>query len=648
MNLTKNLVCQEFSSNFNAIFKLLSINFIKKIFLLIGVNFDVHSFVELFSSEDEQTNENVHYGLTVLHGHGRKSTLRLAAVWDLSAIGITLSTGTTNFIILGNPRSTWTSIPLQKIPVDTIPGKSTIYLQNNKALDVKGNHLVTLIVTKGPNGISTVMPPKNKNNMPHLDDCKELNDYLKRNQEDALIMRAKEGPVERNKKTDDLVFLNNNMFNKYPRYVTSPEGKDKEPFKSENRCETLAPFDHSVYQWGDLTPGRENDCEKEHFVENVGLYRRPIPVISREENRGEDEQENGEGSGEENVGEEAGLSMNFDENFDDYEEDMEMADSNGNDLFDIITEEQIDHSVYMDHMYLASERTKEKTPEGQTCPISDVNAAKNILEIASSLKKQRVIEGDEEDSIDNLRTAEQERRELHVEEAIISIQNHQADLLDTSLVQSVSEWFQYLPDSENAANSRFNCYYCSTYKKQYFIRENSEFASKEGVLKENKKENGRAIRNHVKSAGHQKTMNIHQRRIAAGIYEDVDSAIKSRAYPDFEETNHAFQGVFLINKRGLAFSNFRDLLNYGSVTGGNIGPGCRSPQTGTAMTFTIDKCERKKNAKKLLDSNAPFSLILGKQLIFHFCSLMEFVQQCWNLSHHVRIHSTTSKYVPLS
>ena len=615
MNFTKNLVCQEFSSNFNAIFKLLSINFIKKIFLLIGVNFDVHSFVELFSSEDEQTNENVHYGLTVLHGHGRKSTLRLAAVWDLSAIGITLSTGTTNFIILGNPRSTWTSIPLQKIPVDTIPGKSTIYLQNNKALDVKGNHLVTLIVTKGPNGISTVMPPKNKNNMPHLDDCKELNDYLKRNQEDALIMRAKEGPVERNKKTDDLVFLNNNMFNKYPRYVTSPDGKDKEPFRSENRCETLAPFDHSVYQWGDLTPGRENDCSKEKFVENVGLYRRPIPVLSNVVIGEDEEQAEAQDAAQDaaqDTAHEGSLTLNCDD--DDHEEKMEIEDQNQNDLFDIITAEQIDQTVYIEHMYAASEREKQKTPEGETCPIADVNAARNILEIASNVKKQREIEGsgERDDNINNLRTVEQERRELHVEDAIIRIQNHQANLLDTSLIQSNSEWFQYLPNSEDGSKSRFNCFHCSTYSKEFFIQEKSEFAEKEGVLKATKRENSQAIRRHVKSAGHQKTMDIYQRRVAAGMFEDVDNAIKSREYPDYETTNNAFRGIFLLNKRGRPFTDFKDLLNYGSVVGGNIGPGCKSPFTGTEMTFTIEKVKRKKNAKKLLDSKAPFSLILGK------------------------------------
>ena len=584
------------------------------------MNFDVHSFVELLVTEDLQINDNVHYGCTVLHGHGRKSTLRLAAIWDLSAIGIAPTTGTTNFLILGNPRSTWTSMPHRKIPVETIAGKSTVYLQNNKALEVKGHNLVTLIITKGTIGISSVMPPKNNNNMPHLDQHKELEEYLLRNQEDALIMRAKLGPVERMKKTDDLVFLNNGIFNKLPRYVTAPEGKDREPFKSISRCETLTPFDHSIYHWGDLTPGRENDCEKEPFVQNVGLYRRSIPVISREIDEEEDGNEDEEEGGEENEREEGGLSLNLDDD----EEDMELADPNENDFFDTISSEQIDHSIYIEHMYAASTTAKERTPEGETCPITDVNAGKNILQIASSVKKQRDIEGGEEveDNIDNLITAEQERRELHVEDAIISIQNHQADLLDTALVQSVSEWFQYLPDSVDGAKSRYNCFYCSTYNKKYFIREKSEFANKEGVLKENKRENGRAIRRHSKSAGHQKTMHIHQRRVAAGIYEDVDNAIKSREYPDFEETNHAFQGIFLINKRGLAFTNFKDLLNYGAVTGGTIGPGCKSPITGTEMTFTIDKVERKKNAEKLLQSKAPFSLILGKQLIFHFFSLI--------------------------
>ena len=592
-----------------------------KSFHFLGVNFDVHSFVELLSTEDLQTNGNLHHGLTVLHGNARKSSLRLAAMWDLSAIGITpTQAGRTNFVIVGNPRSSWISSPYEKIPVDTIPGKSVAYLQTNKVLDVKGHNLVTLIVTKGTIGISTLMPPKNNNNMPHLDQHKELEEYLLRNQEDALIMRAKLGPIERMKKTDDLVFLNNGMFNKFPRYVTSPEGKDREPFKSENRCETLAPFDHSVYHWGDLTPGRENDCEKEPFIENVGLYRRPIPVLARDvdgEVEGEDEEEDGGQNEEEDEGREGRLSLNFD---DDNEEDMEIDDPNENDLFDTITSEQIDHSIYIEHMYAASERAKEKIPEGETCPIADVNAARNILEIASNVKKQKEIEGsgEGENNIDNLKTAEQERRELHVEDAIINIQNHQADLLDTSLIQSQSEWFQYLSNSEDVTKSRYNCFYCSTYTKEFFIKEKSEFADKEGVLKTTKRENNQAIRRHAKSAGHQKTMDIYQRRAAAGMFEDVDNAIKSREYPDFEKTNNGFRGIFLINKRGRALADFKDLLNYGSVVGGAIGPGCKSPQTGKEMTFTIDKVHRKKNAGKLLDSKAPFSLILGKQLIFHF------------------------------
>ena len=582
----------------------------------LGVNFDIHSYVELLSTGDLETNGNSHHGLTVLHGDSRKCTLRLAAVFDLTAIGITsASSGRTNYVVVGNPRSTWTSRSIERIPVDTIPGKSVAYLQSNKVFDVKGHNLVTLIVTKGTSGISTLMPSKNRNNMPHLHDHKNLENYLKRNQEDALIMRAKSGPTERMKKTDELVFLNNNMFNKYPRYVTSPDGKDKEPFRSENRCETLAPFDHSVYQWGDLTPGRENDCSKEKFVENVGLYRRPIPVLSNVVIGEDEEQAEAQDAAQDaaqDTAHEGSLTLNCDDG--DYEEEMEIEEQNQNDLFDIITAEQIDQTVYIEHMYAASEREKQKTPEGETCPIADVNAARNILEIASNVKKQREIEGsgERDDNINNLRTVEQERRELHVEDAIIRIQNHQANLLDTSLIQSNSEWFQYLPNSEDGSKSRFNCFHCSTYSKEFFIQEKSEFAEKEGVLKATKRENSQAIRRHVKSAGHQKTMDIYQRRVAAGMFEDVDNAIKSREYPDYETTNNAFRGIFLLNKRGRPFTDFKDLLNYGSVVGGNIGPGCKSPFTGTEMTFTIEKVKRKKNAKKLLDSKAPFSLILGK------------------------------------
>ena len=308
----------------------------------------------------------------------------------------------------------------------------------------------------------------------------------------------------------------------------------------------------------------------------------------------------------------------------DDEEDMEIGDPNGNDLFDTITSEQIDHSVYIDHMYLASEQEKDKTPEGATCPVTNVNAAKNILEIASNVKKQRKIEGsgEVEDNIDDLRTADQERRDLHVEDAIINIQNHQAHLLDTSVIQSHSEWFQYLPNSEDMGRSRFNCHFCSRYRKEFFIMEKSEFDDKEGVLKATKRENHQAIKNHAKSAGHQKTMDIYERRMAAGIFEDVDNAIRSREYPDYEKTNNAFRGVLLLNKKGRPFTDFKDLLNFGSHIGGTIGPGCKSPMTGTAMTLTYDKVQRRTNAEKLQESKSPFSLILGKNIIFHFFSMM--------------------------
>ena len=116
---------------------------------------------------------------------------------------------------------------------------------------------------------------------------------------------------------------------------------------------------------------------------------------------------------------------------------------------------------------------------------------------------------------------------VHVEDAIINIQNHQAHLLDTSVIQSHSEWFQYLPNSEDMGLSRFNCHFCSRYRKEFFIMEKSEFDDKEGVLKATKRENHQAIKNHAKSAGHQKTMDIYERRMAAGIFEDLAFVLRA-------------------------------------------------------------------------------------------------------------------------
>ena len=365
--------------------------------------FNMYSFVELAIIN---TVPQANFGCTVLIGNPHDPSLKISASFDLTQDLESMGSG--SYLVLGNPKLDWRSIPITFLTNGQVAGKSIIYAKENEWIDYPAKSFLSIIVTKSlVEKISDVWPVKNGFVMPHLekDANQRFYDYLKRNQEDAIIIQGAQVNRKRFKLIDTLIMEGNLGFIKYPvRYIPTSLGFGNPNHRSLNRCFSDNPFDQSVYALGDLTPGNQNDCEAPPYVPNLPAYHLAVPK--------------NDPLNPNNV--EYNLELN----------DAEMMDLQEDAIFDAESTGQSNNQELVDDMY-----NEEANLEGSSClpiNVNDRNAGKEMLQIAKSVKIQKEIEGH---PVESLLTKEEEWRKISVEDTVLKILRYQNTLFDTTLVE---------------------------------------------------------------------------------------------------------------------------------------------------------------------------------------------------------------------
>ena len=478
-------------------------------------NFQQDSFVEIIAVKNLKEGSGTQYGCAVIEADTKQGFVRVVAVYDLTSDILPMKQG--ELLIIGNPEGLGQTI--RKIENANVDGKSSIYPTHERNwLEIKEKtHITSVILTKATSSISSVMPEKKAYGLPDLYENNPLKDYIIRNMIDSIDMRGSSGPTGKMKKFIQL--FGNVEKASEPRYLTSPVG-NRDPSKSHkslSRCydATVKPFDHSAFKLGDLTPGRPNSCNGENFIPNFPSYRLPLP---------EDNAENPS-------------LYQFGIDIEDEDIEMEEIESGGKpDIYDEVTDDQLNHAAIIEDMYAKADNT-----DDGTCDVLDSAAGRdgeNMIDIAQATQEQNSIEGMEEEQITtnngDLKTTEEMLRKAHYEEARPRAEEHQSELFDFALWDENKDWLQWIENIFDRTLSTFNCFFCAKYSDIYYVKDKNALSNPRGVLK-SRAENNRLIREHRSKKSHMKVMDIHLKRQAAGFEGNIHKSVEAMEFPDFIE-----------------------------------------------------------------------------------------------------------------
>ena len=469
----------------------------------LAINYGQKSFIELYATEGISSEfEELYFGLLLIQPGGSKRKTSVRAILDFPKLRRQPKIGV-KYFVFGDPKAEFIKVSKDDYMTSSLtpdPNHIKLFVQQDKWLDVQEKELLMIILTcsKTKSIISAFELNQSSSSKVFLQDQSKLETYIRDHMIDSLIVRGAAACTRSVLVEDYLPYEVQKAKTMKPFVMVM-----KALFQTTNKCGMNdVPFTATSYKEGPATPGQENNCDGHQFsIENQldkFIQLKPASIANLEDTCSS------------SVLDEDNFSSLTPEQFNVPVEEAELIEARSNSHPVCRPRDETDDAtaeVLNEIQRLRNKRLKIVKPWSDLCP----------GEIENPLIRQRM------------------RHNL----AAVNFINANAALkekLDPDLVKG-KQWFQLIRDYGEPSNSKYNCFYCSTYSTEFRLRtKNNELAIPEGIMRD-KKSNYDFIRNHESRKTHIKVMEIYRKKYLQNLPDAIQGDILRSEKPEFHITN---------------------------------------------------------------------------------------------------------------
>ena len=469
----------------------------------LAINYGSQSFLELYASEAISSEfKDLHFGLLLIQPSSTRKKTVVRAIIDLPKLRQQPKTGA-KYFVFGNPKAELMTAPEDQYMIAPLsPDPNHIRLFNvlqDKWLDVAEKELLMVILTcsKTESIISALDLTKSSLKV-FLQDQSKLEDYIRKNTIDSLIVR---GPG---------ACRSSVLVEEYIPYQVKEAGTMlpfvmvvKAQYQTTNKCGlTDNPFTAEAYKEGPATPGQKNNCDGNRLSIETQLDNfiqlKPSSIDNLEDTCSS------------SFLEEDNFSSLTPEQLNVPVEENALINARSNSHPVCRPRDEIGYAtaeVSNSIQRLRNKRLKIRKPWSDLCP----------GEIAHPLIRQRI------------------RHNLEAEK-FIEANTGLKEKLDPEVIKG-KQWFQLIRDYKEPANSKFNCFYCSKYSREFRLKnKNNQLGEPEGIMG-TKKSNYDKITSHESRKTHIKIMEMYRKKYLETLPDAIQGDILRSEKPEFHITN---------------------------------------------------------------------------------------------------------------
>lgn len=375
----------------------------------------------------------------------------------------------------------------------------------------------------------------------------------------------------------------------YPQYATRKytlreiDDRSRNRDNSLNRCTiTTDAFAPEKFKLGKLTPGEENDCSGTHFILEEHLVSITSPLQKESYDIADTE-----------VNEASLLDDNTAQCTSSQSTSMYMSSTIGK-ISDVIekrfSEDQANECVQLD-----------LDSDGATT-INELNIDNN--------RKRRI-----SDTMDYSEEFEWETTKHFHENWLELIKTNQDNLIPVKHVIKNKDWFEYLPNIENPAESHYRCRLCHTYYDKFSLdkKYKNALANEEGALYNTLDRNREIIIGHGSIKGHLSVIEILKSQKKKRMRMDFENIREREENEDeriLEITSKMLRTVYVLNKLTMPFSSHTGLVTLQELNRIDMGYHHYDRSGCTRMTEFISETMHNTMIDTLLNKNVPISIIV--------------------------------------
>ena len=531
------------------------------------------SFIEVFSFQDEGSEGKPHYSIVVLQpgSDGKTRGAQVVAIIDLANL-IDHPFSMSKYYTIGSPSSQWTQHPVptnQGIPL--VGGGIKAYGMYKSWLDVEDTGLKLVALLKSYDvEISTVLPTDYRR-LPFVEKNPNLQAYIRRNMIDALMVRGPQGNTNECSYIDSLVpFLDTRLkATMQPKYWDAPSKYDDAPTSLQRCGVSTLPFMHMDFKYESPSPYRRNPCSMQRYdrEENLPTLVVPFGILNDDV---------------------CGQSL---------EDDTQSG----------LSGEKLDPEAQATKRFKASHTP---LPDGASNFVIPENQAGVLNEIALYEINRLEIESKTGAIDTNLLQESNFQKPRAFQEALEFISQKISHLFNVQELDKYSEWFNFLENTAEPEDSRFNCKVCSSLLNHYGIKERSDLSKVEGVRKRNLAENMQALKHHNELETHKSVMAYYRTDVAYAKEHALAQIQDSMASPAHLKTISNLKTAFQEAVLKLAYTVHPGLvdLQIENQTP-NLGISCREEHAAKSMQEVIGEMEMENVLVALKAYDGPFSII---------------------------------------
>ena len=461
----------------------------------LAIDYGEHSFIELYATEDmtEERFKDLFYGLIIIQPNSGKRRAKVRAIIDLHQLKQPKAGA--RYFVFGNPKEDLITVSEDDYfgtPLAADVTHIKLYDESKTWLDIGEKGTVMIILTCSlMNTIASIKSDWSQTSV-FLDKESDLVNYIDRHQVDSIIVRGVKGPRQC-KLLQDYVPSGIRTMHSFVTVI-------KAVSETTNKCGTTDnPYVMSAYKEGVASPGSENNCDGNRFAIGNALAKftklQPSTVNNLEESCSVLDEDDFSSITPEQLNADAITSA--------------IVQARGSGPSTCRPRDEMDYDnaqVLNDIQRLETKRSKVVKPWSDMCPGESQNP----------LVRQRM---------------------RHNEEAkkFISGDAELSKKIDSTLIAG-KHWFQLLRDFAEPSNSRFNCFYCSKYSKEFRLKNTNRLATPEGIM-DSKKRNHALITEHESKKSHKIVMQNYRKKYLRELPDTIQGEIMRAERPEFHITN---------------------------------------------------------------------------------------------------------------
>ena len=419
-----------------------------------GFNFGEDSFIELLSIQLEDADDSgivdensPHISIVIIEPHRDTSwRTKIVAAIDISHI-IKFPFVSSEYYVVGNPRSEWVEIPAPANQGLPLPASSYARLYGNPRhwMNVGERSLKAIILLRSDTvNIKDIWPEDGSN---FMDQNTDFAEYVKENQIDVLVAKDFNGNRRKCSFVDDYV-KNLNANTMSPRYLTVPRSPTEENTVKQisiNRCGgSFQPFNHREFDPVPPSPFAQNKCANiVPFNQAAQLQSFISPTVSSREPEVCSQ---------------------------DSQEDVDMTYLSG---------EHLSSEAQMEAINAAATSSMEEGSCAYDGSISTDQANVFVKLRRLELQAVRLETGVPVVTEEALASKDHKKPESFTK-AMTFIERHLNQSFNMAELPNYAEWFSIIENSTHPLQSKLICTVCSTKSKEYAIKEKSNLGNPHG------------------------------------------------------------------------------------------------------------------------------------------------------------------------